>query len=252
MRLNIIFTALFLVLLQGTVYGQSVQALLNQAETYKDTDYDRGLALYQQVLDQDPDNFIAAWNAAFLYTRIGAASTNSDLKKDYLKRGMELAEKAYEQRPNHEDANYIMAAALGRLVDTMSAKERVQNAKEIRKYALQALEIDSTHAPTWHVMGRLDYRLSNLNVAERAAAAILFGGLPKNVSMDNAISYYQKAVDYRPEYILYRLDLAKALIQDKQRDRAKSVLEELVQIEPYTQDDPEYLQDAEQLLKRLN
>jgi predicted Zn-dependent protease len=100
-------------------------------------------------------------------------------------------------------------------------------------------------------MGRLDYRLSNLNVGERAAAVILFGGLPKNVSMGNAIDYYQKAVDNRPDYILYQLDLAKALIQDKQRDRAKKVLQDLIRVEPYTEDDPEYLEDARQLLERL-
>ena len=251
MKFRLLCTVLIIVLFQISVMGQSVQGLLNQAEVIKDKDYQQGLELYQKVLIQEPDNFEAVWNAAFLYTRIGAASTNADIKKDYLMHGMELAEKAYDLRPDNVNANYIMAAAIGRLVDTMSAKERVKSASDIREYALSALEIDSTHAPTWHVMGRLDYRLSNLNVAERAAAAILFGGLPKNVSMGNAIDYYQKAVDNRPDYILYQLDLAKALIQDKQRDRAKKVLQDLIRVEPYTEDDPEYLEDARQLLERL-
>jgi tetratricopeptide (TPR) repeat protein len=148
-------------------------------------------------------------------------------------------------------ANYTYGVALGRLGDISGARERVQNAEVIKTHVEKALQLDPNHGPSWHLLGRLNYRLSNLNVAERAAAAVLYGGLPDGVSNENAVKFYEKAVAIKGDYLLYRLDLAIALIKVGNKVRAKEVLEVAVDLPFETDDEKEYLNDCKSLLTKL-
>lgn len=253
MKLNtrsILVLLLFLVFNNLNLRAQN--AILAEANLVHETNYEKALSLYNQVLEIDPTNFEAIWSAAFLYTKIGNKVTNQSEKEVNFKKALELANKALEMQPNSVYSNYVFAVALGRMGDISSAKERVQNASVIKEHVELALKIDPNHAASWHILGKLNYRLHNLNFAEKAAAAILFGGLPKGVSTEKAVECFSKAVELRPDYILYRLDLSVALIKLGNKEEAKKVLNDALKIPSLTEDDPQYLKDCSSLLKRLN
>ncbi|TNE71457.1 tetratricopeptide repeat protein [bacterium] len=227
------------------------QVLLQEANQIKEKDYEKALALYSQVIDADPNNFEATWNLAFLYTKVGNRAAKKEDKETYFKKAMELSEKSLQLDPNSTYSHYVYAVALGRMGDIMGAKQRVQNATLIKEHTEKALEIDPSHAAAWHLLGKLNYRLHNLNMAEKAAAAVLFGGLPSGVSTEKAAEYYQKAVDLRGDYLLYRLDLSVALIKLGKKAEAKKVLEKAITLPAITEDDPQNIEDCKNLLKRL-
>jgi tetratricopeptide (TPR) repeat protein len=227
------------------------QALLNEASEYKVKDYKRALELYEKVLESDANNLEALTEAGLILTKIGNKSPNKEEKEVYFKNALNYTKKAVMLNPNSCMANYTYGVALGRMGDISGARERVQNSQIIKNHCEKALEIDPTHAPSWHLLGRLNYRLANLNVAERAAAAVLFGGLPKGVSNEKAMDCYRKAADLKPEYLLYRLDLAIVLVKIKDKKMAKEILEEAVKLPILTSDDKDYMADCQSLLKKL-
>lgn len=246
--------SIFLLLLFIAINSLSLKAqnaILAEANLVHETNYEKALSLYNQVLGLDPTNFEATWSAAFLYTKIGNKATNKKEKEINFKKALDLANKALEMQPNSVYSNYVFSVALGRMGEISSAKERVKNASVIKEHIELALQIDPQHAASWHLLGKLNYRLDNLNMAEKAAAAILFGGLPKGVSTEKAVECFSKAVEIRPDYILYRLDLSVALIKLGNKVEAKKVLNEALAITPLTEDDPQYLEDCKSLLKRI-
>lgn len=247
-RYVIVLCLLFLISVQ---FAAAQEAILSEARQLNEKDYAKALALYNQVLEMDPSNFEAIWNAAFLYTKIGNKTSNRQEKEVQFKKAMALAQKSIDLQPNSVYSNYVYGVALGRMGDIMGAKERVQNATKIKERIEAGLKIDPKHAASWHILGRLHYRLDNLNMAEKAAAAVLFGGLPKGVSTEKAAECYTEASNLRPDYILYRLDLAVALIKLDKKAEAKASLQKAITLSPITEDDPQYLEDCKSLLKRL-
>lgn len=251
MKTYIPLLAILLYVGSNQLYSQTVEELIASAEIINESNYSDALAIYEKILEMDPNNFEAIWNAAFLNSKLGYAAHDADDKKFYLERAVELAEKSYKIDPNHYRSNYVMAVSLGRIGDIRSAKDRVKNATLIKEYADKALELNPKHAATWHMVGKWHYRLSTMNVAEKAAAALFYGGLPGGASLEKAELYFKNAIEHRPEYILYHLDLAFTLVKMGKKQEAIETLEKTVSMNPFTQDDLGYLEKAQKLLKRL-
>lgn len=229
----------------------SQQALLSEASQYKNKYYKKALDIYEKVLEIDPDNVEALSEAGLLLTKIGNKDPKKNEKEVYFTKALNYTKKAVTLNPNSYMANYTFGVALGRMGDIQGARERVKNSQIIKNHTEKALQINPNHGPSWHLLGRFNYRLSNLNVAERAAAAVLFGGLPEGVSNEKALECYEKAVALKGDYLLYRLDLAIALIKLNKKERAKEVLQEAVKLPVETEDEKEYLADCQNLLRKL-
>ena len=118
-------------------------------------------------------------------------------------------------------------------------------------YADLAIKYNPNHAGAWHVLGKWNYEVSNLNFAEKAAANTLFGGIPEGASVANAIDCYKKAIQLRPDYILYYLDLAIAYDNLQDDVNAIATLKAAVMLKLITEDDPTYMQQCKDMLMKL-
>lgn len=228
-----------------------VEALLNQAESFKNMEYEKALALYERVLTLDENNETALFEAAFLHTRVGKNLSDEKKKKEHYYRAKELADKYLALAPESADAHYAVAVSMGRLVEIVSAKERVEGASVILEHAKKATEIDPNHAAAWHAYGKVSFRLANMSMIEKAAAAVLYGGLPDGASNENALIFYKKAMDLRPEYILYKLEYAAALQHLGQEEKARKLLTQIGTMPEITADDKRYKEDAATLLSHM-
>lgn len=228
-----------------------VEALLTQAEPMKDMEYSKALALYERALSLDENNEKALFEAAFLHTRVGKNITDEAKKKEHYYRAKKLADKYLALSPESADAHYAVAVSMGRLVEVVSAKERVKGANVILEHSKRATEIDPNHAAAWHAYGKVSFRMANLSMIEKAAAAVLYGGLPDGASNENALIFYKKAVDLRPDYILYKLEYAAALQHLGQEEKAKELLTQIGGMSEITADDKRYKEDATTLLSHI-
>lgn len=181
----------------------------------------QALELYTAILEQDPNNFQALWRSSFLYSRIGNRFKGEDQKKQYFNKAIDLAERSLEVDSAHTQSNYVMSVAMGRKALISGARDRVAASSAIKEYVDRAIKYDSTNAGAWHVLGRWNFKVANLNWIERVAANALFGGVPDGASNTKAAESIEKAIDLKGDYLLYYYDLAR--VYDKQGKEGKAI-----------------------------
>lgn len=228
-----------------------VAKLISEAKALEQQlDEEGALQRYLEVLKLDPNNFDATWNTSFLYAKIGNRQIDIPTKTKYFSTSRNYAAKALQLNPKNADANYVMAVALGRMALIAPPKEKVAASRDIKKYAELAIQYNPAHSGAFHVLGLWNYEVASLNFAERSAAKYLFGGIPSG-SMDEAIMNYVQAIKLDPGYILYYLDLARALAAKNNKDQAIRTLQKAQTLPIKTEDDPAYLTQCKTLLDQL-
>ena len=243
---------LSLLLLPAISLAQKADSLKARADTlYKQHQEKQALELYQQILEQDPDNYEALWKSSFLYSRIGHRFEDEDKQEQYFNKGIELAKRALEVNPDDSQSNFVMSVAMGRKALISGAKDRVAASREIKKYADRAIELDSTNAGAWHVLGRWNFKVANLSWLERAAANTLFGGISGNASNKKAAKAIRKAIELDDNYILYYYDLAR-IYEEMGRDaRAIETCQQAIELPSLTPDGPGLKKKCQELIQDI-
>jgi tetratricopeptide (TPR) repeat protein len=202
-------------------------------------------------LKEEPDNFTALWRNSFLHSRVGDRQEDEDDQERYFEEAIALAERALEVDPDHPESNYAMAVAMGRKALISGAKDRVAASRDIKKYTDRTLELDSTHAGAWHVLGRWHLKVANLSWVERAAANTLFGGLPKGASNEKAAESIQKAIELKGDYPLYYYDLALVYEEMGQDEQAIETCRQALEIESTIPGTDKIKEDCRKLIDDL-
>lgn len=244
---------LLLIVLPMLSFAQSSQVttLLGEAKKLDESmQEEAALQKYQAALKIDPSNYEATWNTSFLFARIGNRQTELDLKKQYFNSAKLYAQKALQLNSTDAQSNYVMAAAMGRIALISPPKEKVAASRDIKKYAELAIQYNPNHSGAYYILGVWNYQVATLNFAERSAAKYLFGGIPDG-SLDNAIKNFVQAIKIDPEYVLYYLDLARALKAKGYKDETIKILNKALTLPPKTEDDAGYLEECRKMLLEI-
>lgn len=249
MRKASIFLTLILAAL--TLQAQTVDELKSSASKLKAIYSEpAALAQYMKILEMAPNDYEALWNTSFLLSKIGNRVDDDEQKSKYFTKAKELAEKAIKANSNDAEGYFVMSVALGRIALIAGARERVAASKSIKEYAQVALKYDGQHAGAWDVLGRWNYKVANLNFAEKAAADMLFGGAPRGASNENAVNCYRNAIKYSPGYILYYRDLAEVLLAMEAWGECKKTINEGLALKSVTPDDDKNKQEMKEMLAK--
>ncbi len=220
------------------VHAQTADDLLKQgAQLVRSLKEEDARQQYMAVLVIQPDNLEALIWCSDLSSRIGNRQTDNGKQKDLYAAAESYAEKALKVDTTSSDANLVMAIALGRVALTESAKKKVAHVRDIRNYCDRAIQLNHNNYRAWHVLGKWNYEVANLNGMERAAAKVLFGGLPDG-SVKEAIRCYEKCRALNPNFLLNYLELAKAYKDDDQNEKSLATLQTLVRLPVQSEDDP--------------
>ncbi len=239
----------FIVMMSYCATAQDAATLIKQADSLEhilqeQPAYDK----FKQVLKIDPRNYYALWKCSELCSRIGFRQPD-DKKKDYYNAGKIYAQSAIRVKPDGADGYYAMSLALGREAQFKGGKDRINAVKGIKTNAEKATQLNASHGRAWHVLGKWNYEVSQLNSIEKAAVKIVYGGLPK-ASLDEAIRCYEKAKQLEPEFALNNLELAKAYHAKKETAKAILLLKQIPAMPKKTQDDDTIRQEAKKLLQK--
>mgnify|MGYP006280858623 CR=1 FL=1 len=235
--------------------AQNNRAELEEAMRVADSLYNHfeeaeALRRYEAILEESPMQYMALWRSSYLYSRVGNRQSSEDEMRAFFNRGIQRARQALDVDSSDVYSNFVMSVAQGRKALIAGASERVAASREIRHYVERALSFNDEHAGSWHVLGRWHAKMSNLSFAERMAAKYLFGGTPP-ASVEEAFEALEKAVELKPDFILYRYDLASLYEREGKDRKAIEVLKGTVNLEPKTPDDPENLKKSRALLNDL-
>lgn len=233
------------------VYAQDVDALLKEAEkSERDLKEAEALSKYKEILQVQPANAKALWKISELTGRIGNRQKDEKQRAAAFTEARQFAETALKEHHADADANYAIAASASRMSSVTSGKDKARSLRDMKNYADTALQINPNHARSLYILGKWNFDIYNLNVAEKAAVKVLFGGMPK-ATVEDAIRNFEKARAADPLLVISYLDLAKAYVKNHQTDKAIEVLNRLIKLPPKTGDDQEYKAEGKTLLASL-
>lgn len=212
---------------------------------------DEALPLFETILQEEPDNYLALLSAAFLHFRQGWLYSDKDGEKYHYVMMQDYAQRALDLNPMAYQAKLISLVAKAKTADYHSPGYQVRMARELQE-ELEALMASGKNDPDIiYFLSWLNYKVGKVGSMEKLLASILFGGLPENLTIENAIELMQKAIDLRPDYSIYHYDLGLFRLRMGQLEKARSLFEKVLCMEPRKSEELVYRQWAERRLNEL-
>lgn len=209
---------------------------------------------YKKILDSDSIHFKALYNISYLYQRQGwlIEDFNESKAKEYYTIFQKYADRIYRHYPNTFEGNIVKAGASARMAQYLDAKERVQAAWDIKKYADAAYKINPDNHDVLHMLAWWNYELTRPTWLERKLSLMFFGGLPTGASIEKAINFLQRAMKAQPNYLVHFYDMAIFLIGAGQKEKAIEYLNKALKMQPHSPEEVQYLALAKKKLSKIN
>lgn len=210
------------------------------------------LDCFVKALQLEPGNYEALWRCSLMKSHEGQRYTDPVKRANFLSSAKYLAQKAIEANPTHAEGYFCMSTAISLIALDSSTKEKVAASKEIKDFAMKAIQYDPNHAGAWHILGGWNYNVANLSSFERGMGKLLFGAELDGATVEKALSCYNKALAGKPTFIRYLYDKAECLYSMKLYDEAKKVLQTTLSTKVLSLDDPMILDKARTLMGKLD
>jgi tetratricopeptide (TPR) repeat protein len=240
--------------------------LANEAVAQRSDFFSEGLALevefnvgaalekFELAIRQNPKNIQALTHASRMLSNIGGRLPKTELqqKLGYYERAKTYAEKSIELNASNPESRlaYVISLGLQSEIAT-NPHEKVRYAQDIHNEAIRILELDSTFAEAYFILGKWQFELSRLNWVELMACRIFFGGFPEGISMEKALHYFNRANSYKPNTILFLFGLASANHALGDNDKAIQTLQRALTLPLSEPDDALRKERCQALLKQM-
>jgi tetratricopeptide (TPR) repeat protein len=232
--------------------NERLKQLIAEGDEYSEKKFDNYKALekYLEAYKIDPKNYDVLYKLSKVYVDIGEhlpANTKEEKKKqlETYQKALEFAELAIQVNPNGSMGYTRRAIALGRIVLFKGVWESVELVKKIKEDCEKAIQLDPQNSVAYYVLGRTHAKLCEKPKIFRAPLGLGWA------SYDEAIKNFEKAISLKPDFIMYRLDAAKAYIEVKNYKKAKEHLTIIEKLPTLDEDDPEFRKEAKDLLEKI-
>ena len=231
--------------------GQDVNLLLDQAARFENAFRENeALQKYAEALRLQPNNEKALCKCSELSCRIGARQDDKSKQLEYFNNAKMYATNALQLNPNSSESNLVMSFAMARIAMVSGGKEKMAAVTDVKKYAERAVQLDPQNYKAWHVLGRWQYEVSNLNGFERMIARWFYGSLPA-ASLKTAILYFEKSRSLMPAFILNYLELARSYRKTGERSKAIYFLKLMLPMPNQIADDARAKAEGKKMLQDL-
>ena len=224
----------------GIAHGQQTEVLA-QADGLWAQRADLGkcrqaVALYEQVLAGDPNNYEAAWKLARACYWLGENSPEAE-KIPVFEKGIEAAKKAATLKDDQPAGHFWLGVSYGKYGEAKGVLKSLALVDPSKEAMNRVIELDPKfeYGGAYRVLGRIYYKLPGL-----------MGGSNKK-----ALEYLQKAVEIGPDRLLNRIFLAEVYMATDRKDLARQELEYVLKADPIKGYEPETAMEKIQAKKLL-
>ena len=179
--------------------------------------------------------------------------TDASAKEEKLRLGhmaLDYSQRAATAGPQDSDAQLATAITLGKMLPYMPTKEQVAASPKIKESVDKALQIDPKNDTAWHILGRWNRVLADVNVIKRALAGIIYGSLPKG-SNEEAEYDMKRAIELNPNRLMHYIELGRVYAQMGRKDDARQFINKGLAMPDAEKDDPETKQRGRETLQKL-
>ncbi len=231
--------------------SDGVERYLQQGFAYKRAfDNQNALEIYKKAHALDPTNCSAIWRMAEAYVDLGE-DADEKLQRQYFYLAEKWARQAVAQCPDSANAHFMLAMASGHLALLESGGRQLKRSKEVKAEAERTLELDPGHHGAYHLLGRWHAEVAGLSWVRKAAAKIVYGGVPPGASYTAAIENLKKAIAISPNWIHHHRELGEIYVKLKQYDLARQEFETVLRLPIRDHEDARHKARCREWLKRL-
>lgn len=208
--------------------------------------FENGLALehYNQALKLNPMEYHAIWRSSRSLIEIGE-HLPKDQQLFYYRKAKIMADSAISVYPNGHEGHTYRAISLGKIALFKGVWKSIGLAKNIRKELEKALSLNPDDDIALYVFGRTHQKIAEKGKLFRIPLGLGWA------SKEKAKEYYEAALSYRPNLVLYNLDYARLLVQMKKYEKARDVLANIQSMPIIDQDDKWNKENAKKLLEEI-
>jgi tetratricopeptide (TPR) repeat protein len=238
----------------ATVAGDSnkVSQLIAAGNNYAEKVFDNQKALekYNEALSLSPNNYDILWRLSRTYVDIGEhlpnkTSAEEQKQLEFYEKSLDFAKKAIAVNPNGAMGFTRQAIANGRLALLKGVFKAPGLVKQAKADCEKAIMLDPTDATAYYVLGRTHAKVMEKPGYVRWAAGLNWG------NMDDAIKNYEKSIELRPGFIMYRLDCARAYVEMEEYAKARQHLIKITSLQKEDEDDDTFRKEAAELLETI-
>ncbi|MDZ7374087.1 MAG: tetratricopeptide repeat protein [candidate division KSB1 bacterium] len=244
------FALAFGFVLANPTFGQTPEQLLAQGDSARaHFRLEEALAAYQRAVQLDSTHCEALWKLGEALVDVGEKKPEKE-QGEYYRRAEHYARLAVRRCPESADAHFVLSVAVGRVALLVGGKRKVELSREVKEEAEKAIQLNPRHDGALHVLARWHREVANLSGVLKLAAKVVYGGLPP-ASNEEAVRYFLRAIEIKPEHINHHLELGRTYEMMKQYELARAEYQKVLELPVSDPDDPEHKQEARRLLEEL-
>ncbi len=256
-RTNLLFfTIVIAFLLPSFISAQNVEDLIKQGDEFAEEKFDNQKALekYLQADKISPKNWDVLWRISRAYVDITEHMPSStDEQKDAqlakYETALDYADRAIKLAPDKSVTYLRRAIANGRIALFKGVFSVIGIVNSVKSDLEKAIKLgnggNEIQATSHYVLGR-----THAKVCEKAYLIRLPLGLGWG-DIEIAEKEYKKAIELRPNYRMFYMDLAKLYLDDDEYDKAREYLNKVEKSPKQDEDDDKLLSEAKSLLNQI-
>ncbi len=253
---KIIVTIFFVVsFFTAQITAQSIEQLIKEGDSYYEKfNNEKALEFYKKAEKLDPNNYEILWKISRAYVDIGEhMPSNSSAEKDaqlsVYQRALEYAEKAIKAAPDKSVTYLRRAIANGRIALFKGVFSVAGVVNSVKLDLEKAIQLNNggndIQAVAHYVLARTHAKTSE---KWKPARSVLGLGWADN---EIALKEYKKAIELKPNYVMFYVDYAISLMREKDYKTAKAMLQKAIDSPVEDEDDEVRKQEAKKLLKEI-
>lgn len=187
------------------------------------------LQAYLKAHAADTSNCTALWKIAEAYINVGEESDKITQRQCYYT-AEKWAQQAVAQCPDTANSHFFVAVTSGLLALHEGGKQKVERSKIVKAEAEKTLRLDPAHHGAYHVLGRWHRELANLSWVLKAAAKIIYGGVPPGASNEAAVANFKKAIEISPKWIEHHQQLGLTYVEMQEWELAREQFQQVLEL----------------------
>jgi tetratricopeptide (TPR) repeat protein len=234
-----------------TVFGDRAEELIAKGDVYdQQLNAQKALGCYLPANELEPNNADLLVRIARQYRHMmsDASSKNEKLRLGNI--SLQYAQRAAELAPNSAEAQLSPAISYGKMLPYMGSKDQVAASPRIKTAVDRALRLDPSNDTAWHILGRWNRVLADINVIKRVVAKALYGDLPVTTN-EEAERCLQKAIALNPKRLIHYIELGRIYAQMGRKEEARKYILKGISMPNEEKDDSEMKEIGRDTLKKM-
>ena len=204
------------------------------------------LPWYLQAEKLSPGNAEIQIKMAAAYCDLMHLTKSRTEQKTLAAQALACGLRAAADDPQSAQAHVCISVCYAKNFPYSDNQTKVNYSRQIKAEAEKAVALDPKFDLSYHMLGRWNCEVANMNLLLTGLVKLVYGGLPK-ASNEMAIQNFKKAIELAPNRIIHHLQLAHVYEITRQKKPMLDELKACATFAPYDLDDT----DAQQIAARV-